>query len=227
MSILDRHTVRFLTLAAGLLADASAAQTVASRPYDVEAGTIVINKSVKNSMMTVEGVDTIYFRDWGRTRATWSTSKSTNRFTPGETVDRKFTLLEGTTITSVNLATMRGTRMKNPLADAVGRMTRPQAEELAARMGRAMNTKTSDAGEERVAGRTCKVQESTTEMGALRVTTRTCLWKNIVLKTAANGGGSDILEEATSVTLGDVPSDRLAPPKGATISEMPGRRGSR
>lgn len=186
------------------------------RPYETESGTFVMHKSTKNTMVTVETVDTTYFSDWGRKRATWSTATTSGRMLPKATVKRTLTILEGATITNVDLDARTGMRMQNPLA-ALGRMSRGQAQDMANRMAGATKTVMNAAGEATVAGQRCQVTESVTPLGAAQVVTRQCVWKNIVLKMTTNGGGSEIVEEVKTLSLGPVPAERMAVPSGIAI----------
>lgn len=200
---------------------AGAGDSVLSKPFGVEAGVIEITKTVKNPAVTTETIETLYFRDFGLVQARYSIEKTSSKFVKGEQVTRRFSLLEGTTLTSVDLDTKEGTRMQNPAADMLGRMSHSEAQDFADKMGDAMNTKTKKVGEEQVAGKLCEVSEAVTEMGAIKQTTRTYVWKGIVLKLVSSGMGTEVTEEALSVNT-DTPIEveKFKIPEGTKIKDI-------
>jgi hypothetical protein len=209
-----------LTCACLFAGPLQAEETILDKPFQVESGTIEFRKSVVNAAVTVETVETLYFKDWGRIQARVSTETSSNKYVKGEQVARKFFLMEGAVITTVDLDAATGTRMKNPMAENLGRMTRGQAEEMAGKLADAMGTEVADAGEAEVAGLPCRVTESVTNMGEVKLTTRTYLWNGIVLKVESSGMGTETREEALSVDVTTrIPEEKFRLPEGITIGE--------
>ncbi len=200
---------------------AGAGDPVQGKPFVVEFGVIEMKKTVKNPAVTTETAETMYFKDFGWVQARYSTEKASNKYVKGEQITRRFSLIDGKTLTSVDLDTKEGTRMENPAAGMLGKMSRPEAQGLADKMGDAMNTKTKKVGEEQVAGKLCEVHEAVTEMGAIKQTTRTYLWKNIVLKLVSSGMGTEVIEEALSVkTDAPIAAEKFKLPEGAKIKDI-------
>ncbi len=198
----------------------AAEPSIGEKPFDVQSGVIEVRKSVKSAAVTSKTVETFYFKDWGRVQARVSTETSSNKFVKGEQVTRKFTLLEGATLTTVDLDKKTGMRTQSNMAKGFASMNRKQATEMTNKMADAMGTKTKSAGQATVAGMPCEVTESVTEMGTIKQTTRLYLWKNILLKSESTGMGAETLEEAVSVKTGPVPAEKFLIPKGVTISEF-------
>lgn len=200
---------------------AGAGDSIPDKPFDVQSGVIEMKKTVKNSAVTSETAETLYWKDFGRVQARYSTEKTSNKYIKGEQITRKFSLLEGKTLTSVDLDTKKGTRMENPVSGMLGKMSRQDAQDMADKMGEAMNTTTKKVGEEQVAGKLCEVYEAVTKMGAVKQTTRTCLWKNIVLKLVSSGMGTEVIEEALSVkTDAPVSAEKFKIPEGAAVMDI-------
>lgn len=219
-----RFAFAVLALAAAFLsgtARAGVEGSVLEKPFDVESGVIEMKKSVTNPAVTTETTETLYFKDFGRVQARHSVEKISGKYVKQAQVTRKFSLLEGTTLTTVDLDKNEGTRMENPAAAMQSGMTRGETQRFADKLGTATNTSSKKVGEEQVAGKLCDVHESVTELGGVKQTTRMHMWKNIVLKLVSSGMGTEVTEEAVSVkTEGSIAVEKFKIPEGTKIADI-------
>ena len=166
------------------------------KPFLVETGIIEMHKKVVNPAVTVETTETMYFKEWGKTIARYTTTTTKSKFIAKEEVKHAFSLQEGPWLTTVDLDEKTGIRIKNTLAEAVGNLGREQQQKL-------------------VAGRRCAVKEAVTSIGGMTQTTRMCMWMNIPLRIESGGMGTEIREEAVSVqTDVPIPGEKFRIPDG-------------
>ena len=198
---------RLLFLIAVLIVGLPVSQAVAQlpeKPFLVETGIIEMHKKVVNPAVTVETTETMYFKEWGKTIARYTTTTTKSKFIAKEEVKHAFSLQEGPWLTTVDLDEKTGIRIKNTLAEAVGNLGREQRQKLGADLAGATGTEVKEVGEAEVAGRRCAVKEAVTSIGGMTQTTRMCMWMNIPLRIESGGMGTEIREEAVSVQT-DVP----------------------
>ena len=190
------------------------------KPYFIEKGKIVINKVVNNPSVTIKTTETVFFDQWGKRIARYTTTTTTNQFLPKPKIERKFSLKDGAEVTSVDLDDMTGVQTTVGMVDDMSQMNAAQLNQFAGQMKDIMKAKTESLGQETVAGKVCEVTKTTSNMMGMEQSTTEWRWQNIVLKTVSHAMGSEITEEATEVEEGYVPADKFIPPAGAEIKKM-------
>lgn len=193
----------------------------ANRRFLVESGIIEMKKEVISPAIQNKTTETIYFKNWGNTVATYTTSTTPNPYVKGDQVEHKFALLENGSLTVVNLDEKTGHKLQLSKLDKLKNMNKAQQKKFAENLKTAFGTTSQVIGEEEVAGKRCEMTEAVTAMAGMKQTSRICMWKNIILKKVSQGMGPEIREEAVSVqTDVAIPTDKFRIPQGIKFKEI-------
>ncbi len=163
--------------------------------YGIESGIVEYEYSGSQT-----GKETLYFEEWG-----WKEVKYTDTEMKIMGMTQKnstIAMINNDRIYNYDVINKKGTKMKNPLLDA---LTEEQLKDLA-QVGMAMMKQMGavKTGNENVAGKDCEVWEIKSLGG------KVWIWNYIVLKMSTKMAGIEINMLATKVQEGgDIPSDKM------------------
>lgn len=182
-----------------------------------------MKKTVKHSMVTVVTEEEIYFDQWGKRVARYTTTTTTNSFTKTPKIEKTFSLKDGATITTVNLDDLTGNEMTLDLVNGLGQMNENQTAQFGNQLKDAYGITTKKLPDEVIAGKRCEVTQSTMDMMGMKTISTEWRWQNIILKLFSEGMGTETLEEATEVVEGFAPPEKFLLPAGAKIKKAESR----
>lgn len=176
------------------------------KKYAVETGII---KYKMSGMQT--GTETLYFTRYGMTEARYSDFVMEVLGMSMET--KKLSLQIDEMIYDLDYKTNQGTKIKNPLYDALVRNKSKSLAEIGLEMLKSMGG--VKIGTENVAGKQCEVWE------VKSLNTKTWVWKNITLKTVSSMMGMDIVIVAEDIRINvSVPKEKVSIPAGVKFIDV-------
>ncbi|MCX6351636.1 MAG: hypothetical protein NTX03_07230 [Bacteroidetes bacterium] len=171
--------------------------------YSIERG--VVEYEYKGVM---NGTETMYFEDYG-----WKEAKYTNttmQMGKQAITTSKMSLTEDDMIYNYDFGTKQGTKMKNPIFNALTPEQMKNAETVSNEMMKKLGgVKT---GKETIAGKECDVWDVKKLGGKI------CTWQHIAMKTELNMGGMQVSILVKSIKEETPSADKMKLPNGVDKS---------
>jgi inorganic pyrophosphatase/exopolyphosphatase len=192
----------FIFAIAACLVTAISAQ---NKRYGIESAVV---KS-KSAVMGQEVVTTIYFSDYGETEATETAMKIMGRNI------KTFTMRKDGYFYTANLPSKEGTKIKvSSIEDYKNVNFQELTNEIKEKFG------IEEKGSEQILGRDCKKYDLTYSNQGQEFNATVWIWEGLSLKTELAVMGAVVVTEATEITEGNVPKEKLDLPAGVKFKEQ-------
>jgi hypothetical protein len=194
-----------------------------TKKYDFESAIIEMERTNSNEMMEIKTKTTVFVDEWGDKEARHIHEITKMKMLNQTTETNSISIIEGAWVTNIDLDNKTATRMKIDMLGDINQMSRSDQEQFAKQFNKEMNAKSKEIGEEKIAGKPCKIIETTMDMGGMKSTTRTWTWKRFILKSEAEVMGTKTVEVATNVKeKAKIPPGTFTVPRDIPVQTIKG-----
>ena len=179
--------------------------------YDVKSG--IVKYNIQADMM--EGTETLYFDDYGRTEAKYTDIQmNVPGMPPGMAEQQQLTIMRDGYLYNIDRKTNEGTKVEDTISkQMMEEMGKKDMKEVGDFAMKALDG--IEKGEDTVAGYDC-------DLWLLQALSSTnCVYKGVSLRAETNVNGLNMLFEAESAEFDiNVPKEKLEVPSGVRLSEV-------